>query len=133
MIELLDDRVAIIPIEDPDRYGMIWIPDTAKKKADNGVIKYRGPEVKDLRVGDHVLFSAYSGQKITITEEGLLVIMREEDVLCVLGEGEELFTLAQVKKAIAHGYRKAKDETRSEVQPLIEEYLATLTTRSLEV
>lgn len=139
MIELLDDRVAIIPVEDPNKIGSIWIPDVAKKKADQGVIKYRGKNVKELKVGDHVLFPAYSGQKIAIQGEGVLFVMREEDVLCLLGEGKELFTQEQIEKMIDRVWYASEgvagpvwgDEVQAFIEKLMDE-LTSYTTRRME-
>lgn len=99
MLYMLDDRVAVIPVEDPDMIGSLWIPDQAKRRSDQGIIKYRGDNVKELRVGDHVLFSQYSGTRITQQDEGHLIIMKESDILALIGEpGEILFARAQVVK-----------------------------------
>lgn len=135
MIELLDDRVAIIPVEDPDKIGSIWIPDTAKKKADQGVVKYRGKNVEELKVGDHVLFPAYTGQKIAIHGEGVLYVMREEDVLCVLGEGEELFTRKQIEQMLDRVWYSGRnwgDAASDYIKDFLHE-LDSYTTRRMEV
>ena len=72
--------------------GGLYIPDTAKEKpveakviaVGNGKImddgSLRKPEVK---VGDKVLFSKYSGSEVKIDGEEHL-IMREEDLLAVV-------------------------------------------------
>lgn len=98
MLSMLDDRIAVIPIEDPEMIGHIIIPDTAKRRVDQGIVKYRGDNVKELKVGDHVCFSGYSGTKVTLKGEGVLLIMKEEDVVALLGEGEQLYTLDQIRR-----------------------------------
>jgi co-chaperonin GroES (HSP10) len=104
---MLDDRIAVIPIEDPEKIGHIIIPDTAKRRVDQGIIKYRGDNVKELKVGDHVCFSGYTGTKISVKGEGTLIIMKEEDVVALIGEGQELFTKGQVERFFSN----ALDET----------------------
>ena len=107
MLSMLDDRIAVIPIEDPTKIGHIIIPDTVKRRVDQGIIKYRGDNVKELKVGDHVCFSGYTGTKISVKGEGTLFIMKEEDVVALIGEGEELFTRNQVE----HFFDSALTET----------------------
>lgn len=98
---MLDDKVAVIPIEDPEKVGHIIIPDTAKRRVDQGIVKYRGDNVKEVRVGDHVCFSGYTGTKITVKDEGTLFIMREEDIIALMGEGEPMFTRNQIEHRIS--------------------------------
>lgn len=101
-LRLLKDKVAIIPIEDPDitPAGLI-IPESAKQRVDQGVVKYRGPGVESVRVGDHVVFSSYSGSKITVSDEGYLYIMDESDIQAILTDGASvtmvpLFTVERI-------------------------------------
>jgi chaperonin GroES len=44
-----------------------------------------GLEPMNVKVGDHVLFGEYSGQKVTVDGEELLM-MREPDVIGILNE-----------------------------------------------
>lgn len=44
-----------------------------------------GVEPMNVKVGDHVLFGEYSGQKVTVDGEELLM-MREPDVIGILDE-----------------------------------------------
>jgi chaperonin GroES len=44
-----------------------------------------GVEPMNVKVGDHVLFGEYSGQKVTVGGEELLM-MREPDVIGILDE-----------------------------------------------
>ena len=97
MLSMLDDRIAVIPVEDPPKVGSLWVPDTAKRRAEQGVIKYRGENVKELKVGDHVLFSGYTGTRISYQDEGHLIVMKETDVLALLsGSGEIIMSRSQV-------------------------------------
>lgn len=82
LIELRGDRVAIEGINDPDKIGHIWIPDQAKFRCDQGIVKYTGPECRWLEKGDYVLFSAYSGETIQLEDEGVFIIMREVACVC---------------------------------------------------
>lgn len=87
MIQLLRDNIAVTPIFDPDKSpGGIWIPDMAKERCDQGIIKYCGPDVQELKNGDYVLFSGYTGSLIKLEDEGLLIVMAEPFVNAVLTE-----------------------------------------------
>ncbi|MEN6448829.1 MAG: co-chaperone GroES [Syntrophaceae bacterium] len=89
----LHDRVLVKRIEEEHKTkGGIIIPDTAKEKPQMGVVIAVGGGKKtedgkiiplDVKKGDKVLFSKYSGNEVKIEGEELL-IMREEDILGVI-------------------------------------------------
>lgn len=68
MLSLIGNRVAIIPIRDPDKIGLLYVPDIAKERTDQGIVKYIGPECKYVKIGDYVAFSGYSGTLFTIQD-----------------------------------------------------------------
>lgn len=103
-MQMLDDRVAIRPLSDPDKIGSIWVPDTAKKRQDQGIIIYRGPNTKDLKVGDHVLYPAYSGTKIVVADEGTYTIMPEDEVVALLGEGHRVYTQNEIEATLDEAF-----------------------------
>lgn len=86
MIELTQDKCAIDPIWDSDfsPSGLLIIPEEAKDRCDQGIVKYIGPDVKTLKVGDYVLFSGYTGVNIRLEGEGVLIIMREDFVEAIV-------------------------------------------------
>ncbi len=81
----LKERVFVSYAEESDKTaGGIYLPDTAKEKPQKGKIEAIGSEVKDVKVGDLILFDKYSGSKITIDGSDYL-ILKEEDILGILG------------------------------------------------
>lgn len=92
-IKPLHDRVLVKRIEEEHKTkGGIIIPDTAKEKPQMGEVIAAGGGKKtedgkvipmDVKKGDRVLFSKYSGTEVKIDGEELL-IMREEDILGVI-------------------------------------------------
>lgn len=87
MITLLRDNIAVVPIFDPDLSpGGIIIPDMAKERCDQGIVKYVGPKTKILKAGDYVIFSGYTGTMVRIEDEGRLIIMPEKFVVAQLPE-----------------------------------------------
>ncbi len=115
MLRLLENKIAVIPMEDPQRRASgLWVPDQAKQRIDQGIIKYRAEGCKELRVGDHVFFSGYDGTKIAIEGEGVLIIMRETYVKAVVeGESEQLFPLQKILRIIekCHGEYLSREMT----------------------
>jgi len=88
----LGDRVVVKALTDDEKVGSIVIPDTAKEKPQRGEIIAVGPGKRDkagdrmkpeVKAGDKVLFSKWSGSEVTIEGEKLLV-MNESDILAVL-------------------------------------------------
>ncbi len=81
----LKERVFVSYAAEPDKTASgLYIPDAAKEKPQKGVIEAIGSEVKDVKVGETVLFDKYSGSKINIDDEEYL-ILKEEDILGVIG------------------------------------------------
>jgi co-chaperonin GroES (HSP10) len=85
MLDLQGNKVAITPIVDPDvSEGGIIIPEIAKERADQGIVKYVGPNVRYLKPGDYVLFSGYAGVKIWLEGEGAFIICFETEIQAIL-------------------------------------------------
>ncbi len=78
--------------EDETTSGGIIIPDTAKEKPQQGTVIAAGPGRRDdkgnliaieVKKGDRVLFSKYSGSDVTLGGDEHLIIS-EDDVLAIL-------------------------------------------------
>ena len=92
-IRPLHDRIVVKRVEEAEtRRGGIIIPDTAKEKPQeakvvavgNGKVTDDGKKIAlDVKAGDRILFSKYSGNEVQI-EDSEYLIMREEDVLAIL-------------------------------------------------
>jgi chaperonin GroES len=89
----LNDRILVKRVKEEEKTkGGIIIPDTAKEKPAEGVViavgpGQIGPDGKripiDMKKKDRVLFGKYGGQEVKVEGEEYL-IMREDDVLCVI-------------------------------------------------
>ena len=89
-IRPLQDRIIVQRIDEEETTkGGIIIPDTAKEKPQEGKVIAVGKgkinddgklQPLDVKKGDRVLFSKYSGTEINIEGEEHLII-REDDVL----------------------------------------------------
>jgi chaperonin GroES len=92
-IRPLHDRVLVQRVEAEEKSsGGIIIPDTAKEKPQEGKVIAVGKGKRkedgsllpmDVKEGDRILFSKYSGSDIKLDGKEY-VIMREEDILGVL-------------------------------------------------
>ena len=92
-VKPLYDRVLISRVESSEKTaGGIFIPDTAKEKPLEGLVraagdgKYSdaGQKIKmQVSEGDRVLFGKYSGTEINIDGEELL-ILREDEILAIV-------------------------------------------------
>jgi len=93
-LEMLASKIAVIPIEDPDKFRSLDLHFSAKQRIDQGIVKYRGPLTdskhggQGIKVGDHVVFSGYTGTKIAVEDEGTLFIMEDDDVIAIMNEDE---------------------------------------------
>ena len=90
----LGDRVVLEPIEREEMTPSgILLPDTAKEKPQEARVVAVGPgkllesgerAAMDLKEGDRVLFSKYSGTEFRMEDKDYLIVS-ERDVLAVLG------------------------------------------------
>lgn len=90
----LHDRVLIRPAKAAEKTaGGILIPDKAKEKPQEGEVVSAGTGVRaedgtivalDVKAGDTILFSKWSGTEVKIDGEDL-VIMKETDILGIVG------------------------------------------------
>jgi chaperonin GroES len=93
----LHDRVVIERIDaEAKTAGGIIIPDTAQEKAQQGKVIAVGPGGRDesgklipidVKIGDRILFSKWSGTEVKIDGIEYLII-KESDIMGVLVEAE---------------------------------------------
>jgi len=89
----LHNRIIVQRIKEEEKTaGGIIIPDTAKEKPTEGKVIAAGPGRRDekgnliamdVKKGDRVLFSKYSGNEVQLDGEEHLIIS-EDDVLAIL-------------------------------------------------
>ena len=93
MIKPLGERVVIEVSEgDVKTASGIVLPDTAKEKPQKGKVIAAGPgklldngerAKMEVKAGDEVLFSKYSGTEVKVDDKEFLVV-RESDILAIL-------------------------------------------------
>jgi chaperonin GroES len=80
----LKDRVFVSYSEEGEKTaGGIYIPDSAKEKPQKGKVEAVGSEVKDVKVGNTILFDKYSGSKVNMDGTDYLIV-KEEDILGIV-------------------------------------------------
>ncbi|PPR35176.1 MAG: 10 kDa chaperonin 5 [Alphaproteobacteria bacterium MarineAlpha6_Bin4] len=89
----LHDKILVKTLENTEKTkGGIIIPDTAKEKPSEGEVVAVGPgainnegkrNTLDVKEGDKILFSKYSGDEVKIDGQDLIII-KEEDVIGIL-------------------------------------------------
>jgi chaperonin GroES len=101
MIEPLGNRVLVRRDKAESKSkGGILLPDNAKQKPQTGIVEAVGPgsEVEgigwvkpEVKVGDRVLFSFYSGSDLPaeVNKEGDLVVLKSEELLGLIRKGAE--------------------------------------------
>jgi len=92
-VKPLYDRILVKRVEEETKTaGGLFIPDSAKEKPQQGLVSAVGAgkvledgslRKLDIKVGDKILFSKYSGNEIKMDGVEHL-IMREDDVLAIL-------------------------------------------------
>jgi len=92
MLKPLADKVVIKPGPEEERSsGGIVLPDTAKRKPQEGKVVAVGPgklledgkrAAMSVKKGDTVIYSKYGGTEITVKGEDL-VILGEDEILAV--------------------------------------------------
>ena len=92
-IKPLGNRIVVKRQEAKTTKGGILLPETAQEKPRQGKVVATGPgkaddkgkvRALDVRVGDEILFSSYSGTEYKADDIEYL-ILSEDDVLAVLG------------------------------------------------
>jgi len=89
----LGDRVLVEPVEEKEvKKGGIIIPDSAKEKPTEGIVRALGTGKTDdqgkkipfeVKVGDHVLVSKYGGTEVKLNDKEYK-ILNSDDILGVI-------------------------------------------------
>ena len=93
-IKPLGNRVLVQRLKAQTSKGGILLPDTAQEKPKEGIVVSTGPgkiddngktEPMNVKVGDRVLFSNYSGTEVkNLAEEEEFLILSEDDILGIV-------------------------------------------------
>ncbi len=95
MLRLLRGKIACVPIFDTNDTGIkghdgtnIVLLDQYRERVDQGIVKYIGKDVTVDRfgfgIGDHVIFSGYTGELVSVEGEGLFILLPARFVTCTV-------------------------------------------------
>jgi chaperonin GroES len=89
----LQDRVLVSPVQEDEKIGNLFIPESAKEKPQMGKVLAVGNGAIDpitfkripmeVQVGDQILFGKYSGNDIKLGGVEML-ILKENEILAVI-------------------------------------------------
>ena len=80
----LADRIVAKPLGAQEKTSTgFYVPDSAKEKPQMAEVVSIGSEVKEIKVGDQIVYSQYKPDNVKLDSQELM-IMKEEDVLAVV-------------------------------------------------
>lgn len=80
--------VKSLPLSPDLRIGLIHIPQVGQVPPRQGTVERVGPLVRDVGMGDRVIFSKHAGSRIGAinrADNSSYLILRERDVIAVIG------------------------------------------------
>lgn len=80
---LADRVVAVREKAEAKTVSGLYLPDGAKEKPAYAVVEAVGPDVKNLKKGDKIVFKEYSTTELKVNDVEYLIV-KEEDVLAKL-------------------------------------------------
>ncbi len=100
------DRIILIPdpIDESKKDGLI-IPDDSKEKPNYATVYSVGPNCKQTKEGDRVIYPHKYGTNLKFEEQGM-IIMKESDLWALIGESEQIYSKKVVEDFIWRFGRK---------------------------
>lgn len=80
---LADRLVAVREAAQSKTASGIYLPDNAKEKSVIAVVKAVGPKVKEIKIGDRIVYKEYSTNELKVDGTEYLIV-KEEDVLATI-------------------------------------------------
>ena len=83
-IHPLNDRIVAEQLQPKAKTASgLYLPDSAQEKPKAAKVVAVGKNVKDVKVGDHILCKEYSDTKVRVDAKEYLIV-KEEDVLAIV-------------------------------------------------
>jgi len=82
---ILNDHL-IVQIDEFKYSGRIVVPDSAKRKPTKGIVVAIADNIKDIEIGDKVLFSQFAGYLLKFEDTPLLRCLGYSEVLSILND-----------------------------------------------
>lgn len=83
-INPLDDRIVAQQLEAQTKTASgLYLPDSAQEKPKAAKVVAVGKNVKDVKVGDQIIYKEYSATEVKVDSDKYLIV-KEEDVLATV-------------------------------------------------
>jgi len=83
-INPLDDRIVAQQLEAQTKTASgLFLPDSAQEKPKAAKVVAVGKNVKDVKVGDQIIYKEYSATEVKVDSDKYLIV-KEEDVLATV-------------------------------------------------
>lgn len=83
-LQPLADRIVLEQVESEEKTSSgIILPDSAKEKPEQAKVVAVGPDVKELKTGDMVLYTKYGPNEVKVDGNEYLIV-KEEDVMAII-------------------------------------------------
>ena len=83
-INPLDDRIVAQQLEAQTKTASgLYLPDSAQEKPKVAKVVAVGKNVKDVKVGDQIIYKEYSATEVKVESDKYLIV-KEEDVLATV-------------------------------------------------
>ncbi len=98
----IGNDVIVHPIYPDEKIGSIFIPDSVRRRVNQGIVTDLGPDVREnLETSDHVMFNGYSGDKLTFADGGEFYVVPEPFIIAkVVNSDVILMDTITVKRLI---------------------------------
>ncbi len=65
----------------------LYLPDNAKEKPKTAIVVAAGPGVKQVKIGDRIIYKSYSTTEVKVEKTDYLLV-KEEDVLATVSKSK---------------------------------------------
>lgn len=116
----LGNDVIIHPFEFPAKIGSIYIPETAKKRVNQGIIIAKGPLVSDdVDTADHVFFNGYTGDKLVFEDSSEFYVIPESHLICKVKQSKvTIMDTETIKRIISERFGELRSRNDLRDWPL---------------
>jgi chaperonin GroES len=83
-IKPLSDRVVAQPLEAENKTASgLYLPEQAQEKPKIAKVVAVGPKVKDIKVGDKILYEDYANTDVKVDQDDYIIV-KEEKILAIV-------------------------------------------------
>lgn len=110
LLRAIGDDLIIHPFEHPPKIGSLWIPETTKKRVNQGIVVHKGPLCSDdIEISDHVLFNGYTGDQVAIETTGKFFVIPESHIIAIVQPSDVvLMDVMTIKRLIQERFGELK-------------------------